>query len=160
MTQSTAHGVLLEFGIHLLDWVRVMIPGEPFTISANIVYSAPNTPEKKADVTITTRSGLSCWLDIARVSTRRVTHIEISGKKERARGDWTTGTIQIFAQEKLISEETVPSTPTIVLMLKDFFEAIRINRPVPITGEDGLRAVELAEACYQAAKSQQPVHWS
>ena len=129
-------------------------------MSANMAYSAPNAPEKQADVTITTRSGLSCWLDIARVSTKRVTHIEIAGEKERARGDWTTGTIQIFDREKLIFEETVPSTSTIVLMLKDFFEALRTNRPVPITGEDGLRAVELAEACYQAAKSQQPVHWS
>jgi predicted dehydrogenase len=96
-------------------------------------------------------------LDIARVRTKRISHIEVVGTRERVRGDWTSGIIQIFDQEKLISEETVPSTPTIVLMLNDFFRALRTGEPVPITGEDGLKAVELVEACYQAAQTGQKI---
>ena len=43
-------------------------------------------------------------------------------------------------------------------MLKDFFQALRTGQPVPITGEDGLRAVELVEAYYQSAQTGQKVH--
>jgi len=156
--QGSGHGVLLEFGIHLLDWIRVMMPEEPLTASANMTSSSPGTPEKHAEITLTTASGLSCRLNIARVSTKRVTHIEIIGTKGRVRGDWTSGLVQIFDQEKLISEETGPPTPTIVFMLKDFFQALRTGQPAPITGEDGLKAVELAEACYQAAQTGQKIH--
>jgi len=158
--QGTGHGVLLEVGIHLLDWVRVMIPGEPLTVSANLTRSSPQTPETRAEVTLTTRIGLSCQLDIARVRAKRVTHIEIVGTKGRVLADWTSRMVQTFAQRTLTSQEFVPATPTIVLMLKDFFQALRTGQPVPITGEDGLRAVELADACYQAEKSQQPISLS
>lgn len=33
-----------------------------------------------------------------------------------------------------------------------FLQAVRENTPMPITGEDGWRAVEIAEACYQSAQ--------
>lgn len=156
--QGTDHGVLLEFGIHLLDWIHVMFPGEPFTVSANMTRSSSGAPERIADITLATPTGLSCRLSISRVSMKRVTHIEIVGKKGHVRGDWTTGTVQTFEQGKLTSQEFLPATPTLVLMLKDFFHALRTDQPVPITGEDGLRAVELVEACYQAAQTGQKVH--
>ena len=155
--QGTGLGVLLEFGIHLLDWVRVMMPGESFTVSANMTRLFPHAPEKQTDVKITTESGLSCRLSIARVSTKRVTHIEIVGTKGRVRGDWTNGLIETFEKENLTCQEKIPSTSTLVPMLKDFFQAIRTGQHVPITGEDGLQAVKLAEACYQAAQSGQEV---
>lgn len=153
------HGVLLEFGIHLLDWVRTMIPREQLTVSAELTRSSPSSPESHAEITMTTRSGLSCHLDIARVRTKRVTEIEIIGTKGRVQGNWTKGLLQTFENETLVSEEIVLRTPTIVLMLKDFFQALQTRQAVPITGEDGLQAVELAEACYQAAKTKQPVHF-
>jgi len=156
--QETGPGVLLEFGIHLLDWIRVMIPREPLAVSATMTHFSPGLPEKRAEITLTTRSGLSCRLDIARASTKRVTHIEIVGTKGRVQGDWTNGLVQTFEQETLTSQEFLPSTPTIVLMLKDFFQALRTGQPVPITGEDGLRAVELVEACYRSAQTGQKVH--
>ena len=158
--QGTGLGVLLEFGIHLLDWVRVMIPGESFTVSANLTRSSPQTPEKQANITLTTPSGLSCQLDIARVSTKRVTYVEVAGTKGRIRGDWTNGLIQTFEQETLTSQESIPPISTIVSMLKDFFQAIQTDQPVPISGEVGLQAVELAEACYRAAQSRQEVQVS
>lgn len=157
--QGTGPGVILDFGIHLLDWVHVTMPEEPLTVSANLSRFSPHAPETWAKVTLTTRLGLSCQLDIARVKTKRITQIEIVGTKKRLFADWTNSMIQIFEQKTLTSQEIVSPTPTIVLMLKDFFKALRTGHPVPITGEEGLRAVELAEACHQAANSRQPIHF-
>ena len=155
--QGIGHGVLLEFGIHLLDWIRVMIPEEPLVVSANMTSATPGKPEKHAEITLTTPSGLSCRLEIARVPTKRVTQIEVVGTNGRIRGNWTSGMVQIFDHEKLISEEIMPATPTLVPMLKDFFQALKTGKPVPITGEDGLKAVELVEACYQAGQTGQKI---
>ena len=157
--QGRVPGVLLDFGIHLLDWVRVMLPGEALTVFAKLTRLSPNAPERHAEITLTTRLGLSCQLNIARVKTKRVTHIEIVGTKKRLLADWTSGMVQTFEQENLTSQEILPTTPTIILMLKDFFKALQTGRSVPITGEEGLRAVELAEACHQAAASRQPIYF-
>jgi predicted dehydrogenase len=158
--QGPGHGVLLEFGIHLLDWVRVMLHDEKFTVSADMTRPSPNAPERRAEITLTTLSGLSCHLDIARVNQGRITHVEIMGTTGRVQADWTNGVVQIFKQETLTSQLVLPPIPTIVTMLKDFFQALRTGQPMPITGEDGIRAVELADACYQAEKSQQPISLS
>jgi len=160
IVQGTGHGVLLEFGIHLLDWARVLLQDEKLTVSANMTRLSPNAPERRAEITLTTPSGLSCHLDIARVSQSRITHVEIMGTTGRVQADWTNGMVQIFKQETLISQELLPAIPTIVTMLKDFFQALQKGKSVPITGEDGLRAVELADACYQAEKSQKPISLS
>jgi predicted dehydrogenase len=158
--QATGHGVLLDFGIHLLDWARVLLQDEKLTVSANMTRLSPNAPERRAEITLITPSGLSCHLDIARVSQSRITHVEIMGTTGRVLADWTNGMVQIFKQETLISQELLPAIPTIITMLKDFFQALQKGKPVPITGEDGLRAVELTDACYQAEKSQKPISLS
>ncbi len=136
-----------------------MIPREPLSVSANLTRSSPHAPESRAEVTLTTRLGLCCQLDIARVRTQRVTYVEIVGTKGRVRADWTSGKIQTFQKETLPSQEFVLSTPTIVWMLKDFFQALRTNQPMPITGEEGLRALELVEACQQTAHSRKPIQF-
>jgi predicted dehydrogenase len=42
-------------------------------------------------------------------------------------------------------------------MLEEFVNAVRDGRTPSITGEDGLRAVEVVVAAYQSAESGQPV---
>ncbi len=156
--QEPRHGILLEFGIHLLDWVHMMMPNTPLTVSANMTRSSSDEPESQAEIALTTPSGLTCHLNIARTHRQRVTHVEIIGSNTCVRGDWTKGVIETFKKEQRISQEFVPTTSTIVLMLKDFIQALRADQPAPISGEEGLRAVELAEACHQAAQSGRPIH--
>ena len=156
--QEPSHGTLLEFGIHLLDWVRMIMPKIPLTVSANMTRPSSNTPESQAEITLTTPSGLTCQLDVARVKSQRVTHIEIAGEKGKVRGDWTHGVIETYEKDQRTAQEFVPSTPTIVLMLKGFFQALQTGQSMPITGEEGLRAVELAEACHEAAQNGQTIH--
>ncbi len=159
MAKGTTPGVLLEFGVHLLDWIRVVTQEEILTVSAEMTGPSPNTPEQRSEVTLTTLSGIPCHLDISRVNMGRVTHVEIVGTKGRVKADWTNGVVQTFKQQgTLISQDLVPATPTLIPMLRDFFHALQTQEPVPITGEEGLRAVKLAEACYQAAQTGQTIY--
>lgn len=42
-------------------------------------------------------------------------------------------------------------------MIEEFISAIRDNHPPAVSGEDGLRAVEIVEAVYRSAETRQPV---
>lgn len=154
------HGSLMEFGIHLLDLVHFLTQDTIRTVSAHIPPPFPQKAEEQAFITLTTHGGLPCYLDISRVSQGRVTRAEIIGSNGQALADWTTGLVQKYSQENQKTDILCPPSPTLVALLKDFVLAIRTGGPMPITGEDGLRAVELAEACYQAAKTGQLVHLS
>ena len=50
-----------------------------------------------------------------------------------------------------VEEWPVEDRPTVVATLRAFLDALDRGAPMPITGLDGQRAVEIADACYQSA---------
>ena len=147
----------MEFGVHLLDLVRVLTQDEVHSVSADIDRPAVQDPEHRAFIKLITRRGLPCYLDISRVSQGRVTRAEIMGSQGQALADWTTNTLQKISRGNEISHYPCASSATLVQVLRDFCQAIRSGSPMPITAEDGLRAVELADACYRSAQIGKPV---
>jgi predicted dehydrogenase len=53
--------------------------------------------------------------------------------------------------------EVVPDQPTVITVLEAFAKSLSTGVPVPVSGEDGLRAVAMADACYRAAREGRPV---
>jgi predicted dehydrogenase len=53
--------------------------------------------------------------------------------------------------------ETIHAEPltsqTVLSTLTAFLQAVNNHSPMPITGDDGCRAVEIAEACYRSAQA-------
>lgn len=88
------YGALMEFGIHLLDLVRVLTQDEVHSVSADIDRPGAQDPELRAFIKLVTRRGLPCYLDISRVSQGRVTRAEIMGAKGQAFADWTTNIVR------------------------------------------------------------------
>lgn len=156
-TSWNNYGALLEFGIHLLDLVRVLTQDEVRSVSADIDRLSSQDPEHRAYIKLVTRRGLPCYLDISRVSQGRVTRAEIIGARGQALADWTTGIVRRVSRGNASTDYPCPPSATLVDLLRDFCRAIRTGSPMPITAEDGLRAVELADACYQSAKNGKPV---
>jgi len=135
------YGALMEFGIHLLDLVRFLTQDEVHSVSADIDRPTSQDPEHRAYIKLVTRQGLPCYLDISRVS----------------RADWTTGIVRRVSRGNETTDYPCPPSATLIALLRDFFQAIRTGSPMPITAEDGLRAVELAESCYHSAKIGNPI---
>ena len=156
-TSWNNEGALLEFGIHLLDLVRVLTQDEVLSVSADIDRPGPQDPEHRAHIKLITRKGLPCYLDISRVSQGRVTRAEIIGANGQALADWTTGIVRRVSLGNETTDYPCPPSATLIDVLRDFCRAIRTGSPMPITAEDGLRAVELADACYQSAQTGKPV---
>ena len=147
------YGALMEFGIHLLDLVRVLTQDEIHLVSADICRPTVQDPENQAFIKLVTQRGLPCYLDISRVSQGRVTRAEIMGSKGQASGDWTTNIVRKISGRNETLDYPCPPSATLIEVLRDFCLAIRTGGPMPVTAVDGLRAVEIADACYRSAQT-------
>ena len=79
--------------------------------------------------------------------------IEISGEKGQLLGDHAHGFAYLIKGLDRTPLPIEPLRPTVRETLKAFVEGVQQDTPFPITVEDGLRAVAIAEACYQSAMS-------
>jgi len=156
-TSVSNYGALMEFGIHLLDLVRVLTQDEVHSVSADIERPGAQDRELRAFIKLVPRRGLPCYLDISRVSQGRVTRAEIMGSKGQTFADWTTNIVRKISGRNEILDYPCPPGATLIEVLRDFCRAIRSGGPMPVTAEDGLRAVELADACYRSAETGKPV---
>jgi predicted dehydrogenase len=146
-------GALLEIGVHILDLVRFMTGEEAQVVRCMMDHIPPVAPERTVSVHLTTTGGTTCRLEITRVVGDRAGRAIWVGSQGRVEADWMSHRIRY---ETGVGEKTaeidIPPSLTVLDTLSAFLQAVSDGTPMPITGEDGCRAVEIAEACYQSAQ--------
>jgi predicted dehydrogenase len=148
-------GALLEVGIHLLDLVRFLSGDEVGEAQCTMEPAPPAGPETSASVRLRTKKkGILFGLDVARTTRGRVACMEWIGRDGRINADWSRGLATLALGECPPVEQVCPAQPTILATLHAFIRAVSTGTPPPITGRDGLIAVEIAEACYRSAARQ------
>jgi len=161
LTQSSAdyagRGVLLEIGIHLLDLIRFLTGEEVIEVRCDMDGSPPERPEFRALVSLRTSGGLPCIVDVSRLTAGRISRAEWVGKNGQLLADWVSHRLSRISSHNRLDERTLEDRPTIVATIQAFLDALGRGTPLPITGLDGQRAVEIADACYQSAVTGQTV---
>jgi predicted dehydrogenase len=145
-------GALLEFGVHLLDLVPFLIGEEVVAVRCELDQLPSVAPDTMAIVQTQTVSGMQCVLDIARVIAGRVARTEWVGTQGQIAADWFHHRVSGVIGDTAPFEWAVQPQQTILATLRAFAHAIETNSPPPITGRDGCRAVEVADACYRSAE--------
>ena len=148
----TPVGVLLEFGVHILDLVRWLTEQEVVKVRCSMNASAPHEPETVAKAELQTSGGILCRMDVARVDAGRVGTMKWTGQRGTLLADWPNRKVTRSILGGGTESWTVESRPTLPETLRDFVHAVRSQAPPPITGLDGCRAVEAADACYRSAR--------
>ncbi|MEQ1627977.1 MAG: Gfo/Idh/MocA family oxidoreductase [Nitrospira sp.] len=146
-------GALVEFGVHQLDLVRVLTGEEIHTVQCVLDQIPPAHPETLAKVNLRTMSGMPCIIEVARVAAERVGRAEWIGSEGRLTGDWAHRQMRFTDSASRSDEWSVPQSLTVLTTLREFIHALQRKTSMPITGEDGCRAVEIAEACYRSAEA-------
>ena len=144
-------GALLEIGVHMLDQVRFLTGEEVQEVRCVMDRVPPAAPETTASVRLTTLGGTICEIEIARAPTGRVGRAEWVGSQGRLEADWIQGYVRCIESTGTQLFKQGPSQ-TVRATLSAFLEAVARGTPMPITGDDGWRAVEMAEACYRSAQ--------
>ncbi len=145
-------GAVLEIGVHMLDLVRLLTGEEVRDVQCTMDRTPPAAPETTAFVHLRTQTGALCRVEIARVPVGRVGQAEWIGSRGRLEADWIQGQVRCIDDVGTDCFNLAPSQ-TVFATLSAFLQAVRTGTPMPITGEDGWRAVELAEACYRSAQA-------
>lgn len=147
-------GALLEIGVHMLDLIRYLTGEEVSDVRCTMDRHPPIAPEMRASVHLTTMGGTTCLIEVARVLGSRAGRAIWIGSQGRMEADWMQRRIHCVDNN---GSETMnadpPPSQTVLDALMSFLQAVKNNSPMPITGEDGHRAVEIAEACYRSAEA-------
>lgn len=157
-SQGPAHGALLEIGIHIIDLVRYLTGSEVAEVRCEVQRTAPAAPEQRAWVSLMTKNNIPCLLDVSRVSAGRVTRAEIVGETETVMADWTNHDICEVTKGRQSRRHSIAPISTLPLVISGFVTALQEKTPMPITGLDGQRAVEIVDACYESARTDTWVH--
>jgi predicted dehydrogenase len=144
-------GVLLEVGVHLLDLVRFLTGEEVREVRCELADSSGLGVETRAFVTLHTAGGLSCVIDVSRESRMRISRAEWIGEDGQLTADWFQHRLVMHSADGACAVHDLEPQPTIVAVLRAFLDALMRGTPMPVSGEDGQRAVEIADACYESA---------
>ncbi len=145
-------GALLEFGVHLLDLVPFLTGEEVVAVRCELDQLPCVAPDTMAIVQAQTASGLRCIFDVARVEAGRVARTEWVGTQGQITADWFHQRVSGAIDDITPVKWAVQPQQTILATLRAFVSAVETNSPPPITGRDGCRAVEVADACYRSAE--------
>ena len=146
-------GALLEIGVHMLDLARFLTGEEVQAVRCTMDHIPPIAPERTASVHLTMTGGTICRMEITRVVSERAGRAIWVGSQGRVEADWMRRRICTETSSgETTADIDIPPSLTVLDTLSAFLQAVHDGTPMPITGEDGCRAVEIAEACYQSAQ--------
>jgi predicted dehydrogenase len=147
-------GALLEIGVHLLDLIRFLSGQEAREVRCcGMNPMPPGAPDARAFVEITTEGGIVCTLKADRHEGDRIGVATWTGSQGRLAADWVRQEVRWAPADGPEEVRKVMPCQTVLAALRSFLEALRDGRPMPVTGLDGYRAVELADACYRSAEA-------
>jgi predicted dehydrogenase len=151
-------GMTLHTGVHLFDLARLLTGMEADRVSCEMAQVATTHTEDNFAAVIRFGAG-AVLADIAgsRATASRCGAIEMAGERGQLIADHIFNSAAIVRGTVPTPLTVPPPVPTVLAVLHDFMDALRAGTPMPIPLEEGLRAVAIAEACYQSAASARAV---
>jgi len=151
-------GIVLHTGVHSFDLLRFLggCEVEQVWCQTTQVFTK-ETEDNFLMLCRTSNPILKGAVAGSRSTHSRSGLIEISGEKGQLLGDHTHGFAYLIRGLDRLPLPVEPLGPTVCEALRAFVEGLLHGRDFPVTVEDGLRAVAVAEACYRSALSGQAV---
>ncbi|MFN8628321.1 MAG: Gfo/Idh/MocA family oxidoreductase [Candidatus Binatia bacterium] len=147
-------GMLLHTGVHSFDLLRVLSGLEAERVSCELT----RVVTRRLEDNFTAAIRLSDGTTLASVSGSRATAgrngaIELAGEDGQLVADHVLHHAVIVRGTTAEPLPLPPPVHTVYAALQDFAQALRRGAPMPITLDDGLRAVAMAAACAHAAQT-------
>ncbi len=155
-------GIVLHTGVHSFDLLRFLSGCEVSTVQCEMRSIV--TKETEDNFTMlcqlidpANRHGIAGAVAGSRSTASRSGLIELSGEHGQLVGDHHHGFAYLMTGPDRTPLLIEPAVPTVREVIQAFVDGLQKGTVFPITPEDGLRAVAIAEACYRSAESGQRV---
>jgi len=147
-------GITLHTGVHSFDLARIMSGLEADRVSCEMTRVGTQHTEDNFSAVIRLGGGAAlAAVAGSRATASRSGAIEVVGEHGQLIADHIHNTAHIVQGAVTTALDVGPPVPTLVAALNDFASALQKGLPMPISMEDGLRAVAIADACYRAAQA-------
>jgi predicted dehydrogenase len=156
-------GAVMDHTVHLADALRWVLADEVVRVHAELgsfLYSLP--VEDCGLLTLDLKSGAFASIDCS--WSRPATYPTWGGVTMHVVGERATVDVDVFCQSLTHYDDAAGATKLVgwgddlnAIMVGGFVDALLAGRPVPISGEDGLRSLEVVVAAYRSAELGRPV---
>jgi predicted dehydrogenase len=149
-------GIVLHTGVHSFDLLRHLSGLEVDRVWGLLERRFTRETEDAFTLVYTMpEAALGGVVTGSRTTLGRSGLIELVGQHGQLVGDHVHGFAYLLRGRERLELPVGPSIPTVRETLRAFVKAVREAAPFPITVDDGLRAVAVAEACYRSAARQE-----
>lgn len=147
-------GIVLHTGVHSFDLLRLLSGDEVERVSCAMAKVATKSTEDNFVANlIGQNTRLLASVAGSRATTSRTGGIEIAGARGQLVADHVQGVVARIRGSQVERVDVPPPVPTVREVLEEFARVIEGAPPV-VSLEDGLRAVAIAEACYESARTE------
>ncbi len=155
--EAAGGGNLLENGVHLLDAACWLTGQEVLSVYCETAHLAGEPTEDQFVAVLDLTGGVACTIDACKFGASRFGQVQVVAEQGQLIGSFAGDSlVRIKGRdaEALDTPEPIMGLPR---ALEDFAKAICNDTTPPIPGEDGRRAVAIAQACYRSAQERRPV---
>lgn len=145
-------GVTLHTAVHVFDALRHLTGQEVKRVRASIYCRHSTNLEDLLLALIEMEDGLVGTVDASKIGPARTGLFEFVGAEGQLQGDQVHGNIEFIHQARVESLHKTEPISTLVPFLHDWHNYLSGQAANPISGEDGLAAVRICEACLTSAR--------
>jgi predicted dehydrogenase len=144
-------GVILHNAVHIFDALRFITGRETIRVRSSMFYHDRANVEDLFTAQMEMEGWLVGMVDASNLSKSRSGHYDFAGSEGQLRGDQVHGYIQFIHGKKIEHLHVDKLVPTIVPLLTAWHAYLQGKGPNPVTGEDGLAAILICDACRKSA---------
>ncbi|MFV0439191.1 MAG: Gfo/Idh/MocA family protein [Desulfopila sp.] len=144
-------GVLFHTAVHVFDALRLITGLRIQQVMAAIRSIHSHRLEDLVTVLFVLENGVAGTLDVSKVGHARTGRYEFVCQNGQLHGDQIHGFTQIVRHNALSAPQPLTAEPTILPLLRDWVDFLETGKNNPVTGEDGLYAVQVCDACLRSA---------
>jgi UDP-N-acetylglucosamine 3-dehydrogenase len=149
-------GVVKDTAIHDIDLMRYIFHEEPSAVFAKIGNLRHTRYEDYAQIMLTFENGRTAFIEANWLTPYKTRNLLITGSRAILNLNYLTQEITIETAGQSTTPRHAGQEP-LKLELKHFAESVLNYRTPNVTGIDGLRALQIAEASFKSSKQNRAV---
>lgn len=143
-------GVVKDTAIHDIDVMRYIFNEDPVAVYAKTGTKMHVKFEDYAQIMLTFEEGKSAFIESNWLTPYKTRTLTVTGSKAIMKLDYITQELTI-EDEKETLQPRYPQQEPLKLELRNFAKSILDNEKLLVTGEDGLKALQIAEAALKSS---------
>lgn len=146
-------GVIIHTAVHIFDALKVITGLRIRRVMAASRCVHSRRLEDLVTVLLEFENGVLGTLDVSKIGQARSGRYEFVCQEGQLHGDQVHGFTTIIRHSTVAAHEQLVQEPTVLRLLEAWSAFLETGHNNPVTGEDGLYAVRVCDACLQSAAS-------